>query len=307
METLTEQLPKLAPAGATLLLAVAVLAGAQWLLERRWGAVAGSRWRIQLVLLALTFVGLLAVITALPLGDTLRGQILSLVGVLLSAAIALSSTTFVGNAMAGVLLRVVRNFELGDFVEIGEHFGRVSERGLFHTEIQTEDRDLTTLPNLYLVTQPVKLIRASGTIISARVSLGYDVARQRIEERLLAAAAEIGLEEPFVQVVELGDFSVTYRVAGLLREVKQLLTARSRLHQAVLDELHRGGIEIVSPSFMNTRAVAEGQRFMPPREPAAEVAEAPVAEAVAFDKAERAEASEQPTEPAATGERESER
>ena len=44
-------------------------------------------------------------------------------------------------------------------------FGRVTERGLFHTEIQTEDRDLVTLPNLYLVTNPVKVVRTFLTVL----------------------------------------------------------------------------------------------------------------------------------------------
>lgn len=93
----------------------------------------------------------------------------------------------------------------------GEHFGRVSKRGLFHTEIQTEDRDLITLPNLYLVSHPVTTVRNSGTIISSTVSLGYDVPRGRIEASLLRAAQNAGLQDPFVRIFELGDFSVSYR------------------------------------------------------------------------------------------------
>jgi hypothetical protein len=213
----------------------------------------------------------------------------------MSAAIALSSTTFLGNALAGIMLRVVRNFRIGDFIRAGDHFGRVTERGLVHTEIQTEDRELTTLPNIFLVTHPVTVIRSSGTIVSATVSLGYDVSRIRIEEHLLAAAQACELEDPFVQIVELGDFAVTYRIAGLLSEVKQLVSCRSRLRGCVLDALHRGGIEIVSPTFMNTRSVADGKRFIPRRDrrekpPPASTESRP--EAVIFDKADMAESLE---------------
>jgi len=97
-------------------------------------------------------------------------ELLAVVGLLFSATMALSSTTFLGNAMAGVMIRAVRNFRIGDFIRCDQHFGRVTERGLFHTEIQTEDRELTTLPNLYLVTHPVTTVRASGTVISATVA-----------------------------------------------------------------------------------------------------------------------------------------
>ncbi len=137
-----------------------------------------SLWR-HLAVLVISIIGLLILILVSPISDNQKGQILSLLGILLSAAIALSSTTFLGNAMAGIMLRAVRSFKMGDFIQVGDHFGRVTERGLFHIEIQTEYRDLTTLPNLYLVNNPVKVIRSSGTIITAEVSLGYDVRTTR--------------------------------------------------------------------------------------------------------------------------------
>jgi small conductance mechanosensitive channel len=248
----------------------------------------------QLTMLGVTAVLVVALVLAMPLGDTARGQLLSLIGIVLTGVIALSSTTFVGNAMAGLMLRAVRAFRAGDFLKTQDHFGRVTERGLLHTEIQTEDRDLTTLPNLYLVTNPVTVVRYSGTFVSATVSLGYDVARGRVEEALLAAAHTAELEEPFVQIRDLGDFSVEYRVAGFLAEVSHLLSARSRLRACMLDGLHAAGIEIVSPTFMNTRQVPPDKRFIPPRvRGGAPEEEHPVPEKIIFDKAEQAETREQ--------------
>ena len=120
----------------------------------------------------LALLGCMIILLAVPIGDDTRTQLIGLLGLLLSVVIALASTTFVANAMAGFMLRAVRSFHTGDFIQVGEQFGRVTERGLFHIEIQTEDRDLTTLPNLYLVSNPVKVIRYSGTVVSATVSLG---------------------------------------------------------------------------------------------------------------------------------------
>ena len=209
------------------------------------------------------------------------------------AAIAFSSTTFVGNVMAGLMLKAVRSFRSGDFVRVQDQFGRVSQRGLLSTEIQTEDRDLVTLPNLLLVTNPVKVVRASGTIVSAAVSLGYDVAHDRVDTLLRAAAEDAGLDDPFVLVMELGDFSVVYRVAGLLQEVKQLLTARSRLRRAMLDRLHGDGVEIVSPSFMNQRVLQPDVPIIARSAPASKTADDSTVEDLAFDKAEEAESLEQ--------------
>jgi hypothetical protein len=227
------------------------------------------------------------VLLALPVAESTRGQLLSLFGIVLTGIIAFASTTFVANAMAGLMLRAVGNFRVGDWLRVGEEFGRVTERGLFHTEIQTEDRDLATLPNLHLVTHPFMVVRDSGTIVSANLSLGYDQHHAVVEPLLADAARAAGLEDPYVQIVDLGDFSITYRVAGFLTEVKQLLSARSRLRREVLDTLHGAGIEIVSPNFMNQRPLEPGTRVLPAPITAPEsdaVTEAP--DEIIFDKAE---------------------
>lgn len=273
---------------------VGFLVVAHRLLERRQARSGHPGFVNQLSMLGLTLAGLIAVIMVLPINDTTRGQLLSLLGILLTAAIALSSTTIVGNAMAGVMIRAVRNFRSGDYLRVGEHFGRVSERGLFHTEIQTETRELTTLPNLYLVSHPVTVIRSSGTIVSTTLSLGYDVDRHEIEANLITAAGSVGLEEPFVHIMELGDFSVTYRISGLLTDIDRLLTVQARLRSACVDTLHGAGIEIVSPNFMNTRAYPEDRQFITrPKQAAAAKDEGPPPEDVVFDKAQAVSRAEQ--------------
>lgn len=293
-----QQLLSMAANFVPLLIAIALTTSILWLghwaffvRNKEFGSE--KRFPRQMIMLALTAIGIVTVILFLPVSDSTRGQLLSLLGLLLSAIIALSSTTFVANAMAGIMLRAVGSFIPGDFVRIGEQLGRVTERGLFHMEIQTEDRDLTTLPNLYMVSQPVTVVHASGTIISTKLSLGYDVPRTDVEPLLIEAANKAGLTDSFVQVIELGDYSVVYRIAGFLAEVKQLLSTRSNLCKQVLDTLHDAGIEIVSPAFMNQRLLAEGIRTVPRRQPKTNTEEIDFSqrapEEFIFDKADKAE------------------
>lgn len=264
--------------------------GINYLVRKHYASQPGLTTRMQIIQTAVFLLALVVVLAVLPIGDSRRGQLLSLLGILLSAAIALSSTTVLGNAMAGIMLRSVRAFKAGDYVRVGEHFGRLTEADLFHVEIQTESSDLTTLSNVYMITHPFQVMRASGTIISVDVSLGYDVSRRRIRELLLEAATKAELTDPFVQVGELGDFSVSYRIAGLLTDGSRLIAARSRLREMTLDALHDGGIEIVSPSFMNQRVLPLEQKFVPPverrRDQEPEPDSAP--DSVVFDKAAEA-------------------
>jgi len=221
IDSLVRTVAVLVPTAGTALLVVLGLLLLNWLLKRRWRNNPDAQFRYQLIMLTLTFAGGLAVILALPVNDSARGQLLSLIGILLSAAIALSSTTFIGNIMAGIMLKAVKSARPGDFITVAD------------------------------------------------------------------------LTDSFVHVRQLGDFSVTYRVAGLLEDVKSLISARSRLRESMLDALHAAGIEIVSPNFMNTRSLADDQSFVPipVRRKSGEILA--TAESLAFDKAEEASLVEQ--------------
>jgi small-conductance mechanosensitive channel len=296
LENILTNLKSLVPMALAVAGTIVFVVIARYLIKKQSVRISSYRFRQQILTFVLSLIGILIIILVLPISDSLRGQLLSLFGILIAAALALSATTFMGNIMAGLMLRAVRSFRTGDFISVGGHFGRISERGLFHIEIQTEFRDLITMPNLYLVTNPVKVIRSSGTIISAEISLSYDISRKKIEKLLLGAAEEAGLNESFVHVTDLGDFAVKYRIAGLLEEVKQIISARSRLRELMLDKLHAGGVEIVSPTFMNTKAIHGDKTFIPKSAPAEHYEDvtkpAPRAEKVAFDKADQAESLE---------------
>ena len=290
LEGIYQSLAEFVPLLATIAVIALGLWFANWLLLRRASLTTESRIPGQVTMLVLTAISLVVIILAMPVSESTRGDLLSLLGLVFTGVIALSSTTFVANAMAGLMLRSVKSFHHGDFIRAGEHFGRVTDRGLFHTEIQSEDRDLITLPNLFLASNPVTVVRSSGTIVSCDLSLGYDVPHYQVEPLLKEAALSAGLEEPFLQVLSLGDFSVTYRISGNYLEVKHLLTMRSKLRREVLDKLHGAGIEIVSPTFMNQRQFQNGEKFIaPPHRPELGEGEEPAPEKIIFDKAERAE------------------
>ncbi len=252
------------------------------------GQTTATTYQFLRVLFLLTAV--IAIILLLPISDQTQGQVLSLLGVVMTAVIALSSTTFVANAMAGLMLQSSNTIRAGDFIRVDKQFGRVTRRSLLQTQIQTEWRDLTTLPNSLLINQPVTVLHREGTIISAEISLGYDLPFTRIEELLKQAAAETGLEEPFVLIQDLLDHAVAYRIAGFLPETKNLLTARSNLRKKSLAILHGHGVEIVSPSFMVQRPVDPSFKVIPERpvlhEGPQDLDEVP--EEKIFDKAEEA-------------------
>ncbi len=243
----------------------------------------------QLFMLGLTCVGLLAIALTLPVNESSLNQILGLFGLVISGIIAFSSSTIFANLMSGLMLRVTKPFTTGDFIEVDKHFGRVVQRGLLDTEIQTENKELVAIPNTYMITHPISVTQSTGAIVYANLSLGYDIHHSVVDSLLIEAAQKSGLEDPFVQVIKLGDYSITYKVSGVLADVKSLLTARSDLCRYVLDSVHGGGLEIMSPAFMNQRKLADGFKIIPDKAQYKPEANNPKAEDVVFDLADKAE------------------
>jgi small conductance mechanosensitive channel len=83
---------------------------------------------------------------------------------------------------------------------------------------------------------------------------------------------------------------VSYRISGLMEDISKLISTRRRLRANTLDALHAANIEIMSPSYMATRAVNPVDRVMPGvHMPAAPSQDEADPDALAFDKAQRAD------------------
>ena len=291
MEFFQQSLNTLWPLVAIIGIGAALAWVINWFVKRSPDAASGLLYPV------LNWINVSAIIIALiimlPISEQTRGQVLSLLGVVLTAVIALSSTTFVSNAMAGVMLQATQSFRPGDYIRVNDQFGRVIKRTLVNTQIQTEWRDLTTLPNLLLINSPVNVLHREGTIIFAEVSIGYDAPYTRVEALMKLAAADAGLEEPFVLVHELLDHAVAYRVCGFLPSIKNLLSSRSNLRKTVLAQMHGNGIEIVSPAFMNQRQLDPERKIIPQRpvlhDPLKQDSVSQAPEEKIFDKAVEAE------------------
>lgn len=252
------------------LAAVAMVAGTYLL--RKWNDRdhRTARLRLQAGLAVGSILLLLGLIVTFPGDNDVRNSLLGLYGLLITALIGLTASTYVGNGLAGLILRSRGAFSDGDFIRAGDVFGGVTDRRLLHTEIETEDGDLVLIPNVRMVTEPVTVMRVDrGIVVSAHISLGYDVPSSQVKELLRAAGTDAGLHNSFALISELGDFSVTYRAGGRVggpetgRSEVLLITTRSRLREQILRHLHEAGIEIVSPTFMNQRQLQPGQRFIP--------------------------------------------
>lgn len=272
-----------------LLVLVILLILNSWIFKRIRSTITDGRITRGAISFFLVLLGILVFILVLPVDQSLKGQLLGFLGIIISAGIALSSTTLLGNLIAGIMNNSMNRFRNGDLIKIQDLHGRVIRKSMFHTEIQLEDSNFITIPNLYIASNPVKLIRRTNSVISTSVSLGYDIPRDRIEKALKEAAVSAELSDPYVYIISLGDFSVVYRIHGFLEDSSKYFSTSSLLNAKVMDHLHKEKIEIVSPTFMNQRRVDE-KEYIPEKviKPEESAGEKPPEELV-FDEAIKSE------------------
>jgi small-conductance mechanosensitive channel len=210
---------------------------------------------IRFLILALTLV---MIFPLLPGADSSAFKGVSL---FIGAMVTLGSTGAIGNATAGIVLIYTRSFNVGDFVKIGDAFGKVVERTLLATRLQTTKYENITIPNSAVLSSQVLNYSAPSDnptlVVHAAIGLGYDIDWRKVHELLKNAANKTGhIEpdpEPFVLQKSLDDFSVSYEINAHTKRPDLLPIIYSELNRNILDEFSREQIEIMSPRYTRVR------------------------------------------------------
>jgi small-conductance mechanosensitive channel len=108
-----------------------------------------------------------------------------------------------------------------------------------------------------LVANPIhnysKLAGTHGTLLSTKVTIGYDAPWRQVHALLQqAAAATEGLRttpEPRVFQRALSDFYVEYELLFAIDKPIERIPTLSRLHAAIQDAFNEAGVQIMSPHF----------------------------------------------------------
>lgn len=196
-----------------------------------------------------------------PLLPSSNSEVFQGVSVFIGIIVSLGSTSIVGNVMAGLVMTYMRPFRLGDFVRFGEIEGEVVERSILVTRIRTLKNELVTIPNSNLMGSQISNYTFSaqkyGIIVHTKITIGYDEPWKKIESLLLKAAEKTdGIKarpKPFVRLTSLDDSYVEYEINAYTDKHKSLPTVYSALRSNILDTLHRGGVEIMSPTIFAHR------------------------------------------------------
>ena len=202
-----------------------------------------------------------------PLLPSSNSQVFQGVSVFIGVIVSLGSMSIFGNLMAGLVMTYMRPFRVGDFIRFGDVEGFVVEKTGLVTRLRTRKNLLVTIPNSTLMSAQTSNYTMSaenyGIIVHTKVTIGYDVKHDIIENLLLSAArATKHIEKhplPFVIVTTLDDFYVEYEINAYTKHTDLLSIIYSELHQNILDAFHQSGVEIMSPHIFAHRNDLEPQ------------------------------------------------
>jgi small-conductance mechanosensitive channel len=207
--------------------------------------------------LVIVLIWIFAIVVAYPYFPGSGTDAFKGVSVLLGVMISLGSAGLVNQIMSGLVVVYSRALKPGEFVQVGDDFGVVSDVGMLSTKLVTRKQEEITIPHAVLVgAKTVNYSRhaAGGEAkVSTTVTIGYDAPWRQVHELLLYAANHTtGVrKEPAPRVWQraLSNFYVEYELLVSLDHPEDRLPILSELHMHIQDAFNEASVQIMSPAF----------------------------------------------------------
>jgi potassium efflux system protein len=193
---------------------------------------------------------------------------LSLILGALGVGIGFGLQNIVNNVVSGLILIFERPIQVGDAVEVGTLFGRVTQIGLRASRVRTFSGSEIIVPNGDLVSQQVTNWTLSDRRRRLEVAVGVayqsDVAvvQQVLMDLLVNDEDVLEDPEPMVIFEEFGDSALQFRMYFWIADFDESLTTRGRLYTEVNEALKAAGVEIPFPQRdLHLRSIQTDERL----------------------------------------------
>lgn len=191
--------------------------------------------RIGMLVLALVFVA--PVITGDAEGALARAGFVAVI------AFGLSATPVLATSIVGAGVVFGRRIRVGEWTEVGNRVGRVTEVTLFETVLEDEEANEVRVPHLALLWHPTRLHGVIPRVV-VEIAVEPSLATPEFHLRLLEAAASVGAD-PRVDLVKVEVAEARFALAATTDEAD----ARTQL-------LLRGAAEVAAARRAAKRAPA---------------------------------------------------
>lgn len=181
-------------------------------------------------------------------------QTTSLVALLGAAglAIGLALQGVLSGIASGVMLVIFRPIRVGDFVEVNGHMGTVKDISIFTTEIATVDNVQVIVPNTNVWANTISNYsvydrRRAEWIFGVGYGANLAKAEKIIRDVILSDPRSLDQPAPFIQVNNLGDFSVDFLVRVWV-PASEYFAYQADMKRLVKEAFDENGIDIPFPT-----------------------------------------------------------
>lgn len=171
--------------------------------------------------------------------------------------IGFAAMNTIGNIIAGLIVILSRPFEVGDRIKYLDRLADVVDIKLVYTVLKDVDGVIISVPNQELLKTEIKNY-GKDRILRRKIyaNIGYDAELETVEKALLEAASKfktiLKFPEPRVDVYELGDFAVKYRLIVYVNNSKILPKFNHDLRKEVLLTCRKYGLDLSTPSLIKS-------------------------------------------------------
>ena len=172
---------------------------------------------------------------------------------LLTAVIGFALQGVLGNLLAGMSMHITRSVMPGDWVEIGDVSGKVTETNWRETRIRTMSGHVIILPNSNVSESKVHNLVKPNPVRRHKIDVGasYSDAPDDVIAALVAAAEEVESvlrsPKPDVFITEFQDFGINYRLRFWTRDYHRKEAIDGEVNRMIWYKFKRAGIEIPFP------------------------------------------------------------
>lgn len=202
-------------------------------------------------------IWIFAIVVAYPLIPGSDSTAFQGISVFLGLIVTLGSSGIVGHMMSGLVVVYSRALQRGDYVQVGDIEGIVTEVGTLSVKVANAKKEEFTIPNMVIVGTIVKnysrLTKGTGIPLTTSVTIGYDAPWRVVQDMLVAAAERTPgvLKDPDPRVFQsrLSEFYVEYQLVVRIEKPELRVATLTGLHQNILDIFNERGVQIMVPAF----------------------------------------------------------
>jgi len=182
--------------------------------------------------------------------------------------VGMAARQTLGSLIAGFVLMFSKPFEVGDWVQIGDEEGRVTDITIVSTRLENPDGEFVSLPNDLVANEPVSNRSRKGRLrLGIEVGIDYDADPERAKSVAVEAITELGIvmpvPQPEVLVRRFGDSAVVLEVRCWINHPSPRRRARTidAVAAAVKAAFDREGIGIPFPQREVSNRAGPTPRF----------------------------------------------